>query len=389
MSEEQIREVLVRELCHPDFVDSITINPFPFTGEYFCSTLFRCKLVLKKNAQEQVLIVKTYPVVPPEMKIEIDLSNHFHNECLFYDTFSSELFPNDMDLFPGVHFLNDNMLIFDDLSHDGFKMGPKPEMDIAHFKVALKALGRLHAASLAFKLTNPERFNELASQLKKAHMSFFKLGAQILAFDALKHYQERYSEEINERDLDSIKKEFKTFFETTKNLKQATEPWSVICHGDFNRNNMLFKYDSNNAPVAVKFIDFQTSGRYNPVIDLSFFIYMNSTQKQRDENREEIINAYFTSIETKLKTIPGGEIYNRDSFEREYKLKAFYGVMVSVTFVRTSLADVAEFERDKEFDPEVKESWEVMTRMGGKKADQRIADLIHDTVKNRFWPLEP
>ena len=37
------------------------------------------------------------------------------------------------------------------------------------------------------------------------------------------------------------------------------EALAVVCHGDFLRNNMLFKYDENGKAVDVRLIDFQTS----------------------------------------------------------------------------------------------------------------------------------
>jgi len=49
--------------------------------------------------------------------------------------------------------------------------------------------------------------------------------------------------------------------EAVANAKRLPEAdaLAIACHGDFLRNNMLFKYDETGKAVDVRFFDFQTS----------------------------------------------------------------------------------------------------------------------------------
>jgi len=83
-------------------------------------------------------------------------------------------------------------------------------------------------------------------------------------------------QEMNRATLDRLTKRLKNAGQNIAELMEPKEPLAVLCHGDFCRNNMLFRYDSGK-PCDAVFFDFQTVKYASPTIDLSLFMYLNTS----------------------------------------------------------------------------------------------------------------
>ena len=90
-------------------------------------------------------------------------------------------------------------------------------------------------------------------------------------------------QEIDEETPDRMKNCLEHAGQHFVDLMQPEEPLAVLCHGDFCRNNILFRYDSGKTCDAV-FFDFQQVKYASPAIDLSVFMYLNTSSELRNQH---------------------------------------------------------------------------------------------------------
>lgn len=85
--------------------------------------------------------------------------------------------------------------------------------------------------------------------------------------------------------------------DTMARLLRPVEPLAVLCHGDYCRNNMLFRYDADTGrPVDMIVIDPAQARYASPAIDLSFFLYMNTTDADRLAHWDDYVAAYLAGV---------------------------------------------------------------------------------------------
>lgn len=109
------------------------------------------------------------------------------------------------------------------------------------------------------------------------------------------------------------------------------EPLSVQCHGDFNRNNLMFRYDEGGRrPVDTLMFDFGRPRYGSPALDLSYLLYMNTTQRMRETQWPNLLDAYCSEL---LAAVPPGvSVPDRTEMEAEMAMSAFFGVIISLFF---------------------------------------------------------
>lgn len=74
------------------------------------------------------------------------------------------------------------------------------------------------------------------------------------------------------------------------------EPFAIICHGDYLRNNIAFRYDNNGKAVDAMMFDFQTLCYASPMMDLTTFMANSTGWQVRDKHFYEIFDAYHKSL---------------------------------------------------------------------------------------------
>ena len=60
-----------------------------------------------------------------------------------------------------------------------------------------------------------------------------------------------------------------------------SDKFGSVCHGDLGWSNILFKYNTENCPKEVKFIDFQASRISSLVTDLLTFVFTSLSSSMR------------------------------------------------------------------------------------------------------------
>lgn len=84
------------------------------------------------------------------------------------------------------------------------------------------------------------------------------------------------------------------------NCVRPREPYAVICHGDYLRNNVAFRYDGRGQATDAMMFDFQTMRYASPMIDLATFMANSTGCDVRNEHFEQIFGAYHSALLAEL-----------------------------------------------------------------------------------------
>jgi hypothetical protein len=92
----------------------------------------------------------------------------------------------------------------------------------------------------------------------------------------------------------------------------------------------LFRYDSGKSCDAILF-DFQTLKYASPTIDLSFFMYLNTSSELRNQHWDDLFGEYHATLTRTLVRILCCSIeellpdYGLDAFQKDFLAHGFYG----------------------------------------------------------------
>lgn len=172
----------------------------------------------------------------------------------------------------------------------------------------MQALGRFHGAMYAMKFTKSKQFNSLRSKLagnvggQISNVDFnlmVKLGLQ----RALQSFRKRNEEATT---IDTVPETFVCDLEKlliekrvdyTRKLFIPREPLAIICHGDFLRNNIAFKYDAKTGLATdAMFFDFQTVCYVSPMLDFGMFMANSTAFDMRRKHFDEIFQVYHDAV---------------------------------------------------------------------------------------------
>jgi hypothetical protein len=287
-------------------------------GFHAASVMYEALINLEdnRNQKQHYVIVKTMPnsVVIRKIQNSPDL---FFNESTVY----SEIIPLLLqicavssdgnlkverpsrnlsaayDLFPKCYCVGgdsgNEMIVLQNLRIFGYRIGGDRFMlmDYEHIVVALEGLARFHALSYGTKKKDFRSFEKRVVARIRDGRCFVKKqttsdtiteGSIIIivqvAMMVLDRFNEKQLEEggLYTEKLERVRRGVENCPELLRELLVPGEPLAFLCHGNFNRNDM-FRYDSDNKPCDVMFIDFQTPFYASPAIDLSLFLFENAS----------------------------------------------------------------------------------------------------------------
>jgi hypothetical protein len=163
---------------------------------------------------------------------------------------------------------------------------------------------------------------------------------------------------------------------------EPKEPLAVLCHGDFCRNNILFRCDSGKPCDAVRF-DFQTVKYASPAIDLSLFMYLNTSSELRNQHWDDLFGEYHATLTRTLARILGCSAeellpdYGLDEFRKDFVAHGFYGYMNCSCFLGQMSVD-----REDRIDfnvmcrRDVRDLTYAIVSLGGEHVSQQLADIL-------------
>jgi len=258
-------------------------------------------------------------------------------------------------------------------------------LDYDHCAVALRQLARYHALSYGMKQLETSQFHSMVRNIRARIFGssspedssyFFKTTS----YRGIKYLEGR--QEMDEATLDRLKNRLEHAMEHVVDLMEPKEPLALLCHGDFCRNNMLFRYDSGK-PCDVVFCDFQTVVYASPTIDLSLFMYMNTSSELRNQHWDDLFGEYHGTLTRTLAGILGCSVeellpyYGWDEFQKDFVAHGFYGYMICSFFLGQMLVDRGD---QVDFSVMVRRSVRdvahAFLRQGGELVSQQLADIL-------------
>lgn len=294
-----------------------------------------------------------------------------------------------------------SVVVLEDLRKRGFKTAEsRVELDVDHCRSAITNVARFHAVSLAMKLEAQEKLNELKNVAVEIHYvdlpEQIEFGEKFFAVQNARAIDYLLSNGASEVPAEYLRKIRKTVTENVVELSMRLvapkEPTALICHGDFCRNNILFRYENGKA-VEAKLFDFQTF-RYAPVShDLSFFFYMNTTLELREKHFDDLLLLYHSTLIRTAAEIAGvpeaepSKIFPYEKFVEEYETHAIYGYSIAAFFLPMMMAPD---DKDKNFEEDfasmtVEEMTKDTFERGGEVVTKRIAEILIDFYRRKYY----
>lgn len=201
----------------------------------------------------------------------------------------------------------------------------------------------------------------------------------------LDRLDERCEGEENERLLRFRREFLNNVISVLRRVMEPVEPFAVMCHGDFNRNNMLFLYDENGLPTDMLPFDMATVRYGSPALDLSFFLYMNTDRRTRDVHWDELLNTYCAALVAALSDVTDVvRMPDRKQLDAEMHERGFYG-LAHVSFFVRFMMEVNQSVHPIQFIGKTDEEiLNLIMSFGGDSATDIIADAVQHFIDLRY-----
>jgi len=247
---------------------------------------------------------------------------------------------------------------------------------------------RFHALSYRAKHVDPTGFAEAIAGVKDTQWSedgefSFAVGADMLTAlfaVALDRLAERRRARGADEDWRARRFRTDALADVKRTLRRAmepAEPVAVLCHGDYNRNNVMFLYDGDGRPADALPFDMATVRYGSPALDLSFFLYMNTDRSTRADHWDRLLDAYCAALAAALSDVaPAVRAPGRGLLDAEMRDRAFYGLAHVSFFARVMLADGADVDPDKFLDAGFDQMFSALLSYGGDAATDVVADAV-------------
>uniref|UniRef100_A0A1B6LKF7 CHK kinase-like domain-containing protein n=1 Tax=Graphocephala atropunctata TaxID=36148 RepID=A0A1B6LKF7_9HEMI len=297
--------------------------------QFQSSVIFLTAIVSKGEDREEIPLIVKFEPSSEEVRGYLRTGVQFYTEVLMYARLLPLLNRNGIveDCFArfyhGVGSGNEKIVVLEDLRPRGFRLAAERAfIDYEHLALAMDTLGRFHALSFAAKKESPDEFSSLIKRLEEPTWTddnpFFPTIKTCIhrAVDPLvkagKHV------EVLTKFLHCVDT---NLCDMMLELVAPEEPSAVLCHGDFCRNNILFRYTGEKV-TDVKFFDVATSRYSSPMIDISFFLLMNSSATVRQSCWDDLLTIYHRALST---AIPGTEVPSLEDVRKEVTNNGIYG----------------------------------------------------------------
>ena len=312
------------------------------------------------------------------------------------------------DLFPKCYCVagdsGNAMIVLQNLRIFGYKIGGDKFMlmDYEHIVVALEGLARFHALSYGTKKKDYRSFEErVVAQIRDgrrfvkkqttsdAITEGYQRNVALITMMLFDKFNEKQREEggLYMEKLERVRRRVEDGPELIRELLVPDEPLAVLCHGDFNRNNIMFRYDSDNKPCDVKFIDFQTPFYASPAIDLSFFLFVNASPELWATRWNDMFSVYHRTLLDALSEFLNCSQetlqpeFSREAFECQFSKYLLYGYLLATSFIVVHAQDpdkLKVFELCNSGIPTLEELFKIM---------QEVLKLVGAEVFDRVLPL--
>ncbi|XP_055636016.1 uncharacterized protein LOC129775363 isoform X2 [Toxorhynchites rutilus septentrionalis] len=176
--------------------------------------------------------------------------------------------------------------------------------DYDHGRLVMVQLGRLHAVSLALKEQHPKlfgRFQQLGDVTKE----------QVLAMDEFKSVMDlsfdqaiatlNVHETAKKEKLAKLKRSFVEDLRAIGDGEQS-EPFCVVCHGDYSGSNFMYNYNSG-FPNRMVILDWQLAKYGSPAVDFLHFMFLSTDESFRRLHYDNMLQTYHGALRDHLERL--------------------------------------------------------------------------------------
>ncbi|XP_020280711.1 uncharacterized protein LOC109853230 [Pseudomyrmex gracilis] len=342
-------------------------------GDNYVGIVYRVTIegIENSEAKNIELIVKTRRKMNEWGDIKDRSSRLFQREIQFYQEIVSifrEAVKNhggNIVRFPFFYGANiefgKELLIFGNLQPEGYVMTKSRILDYPHMSLALRCLGEFHAYSFLTRVSNPIGFEKLKL---KEHL--YEEGDSWLFTEQLQSYFATMRDIVIEALADEDKRYVERYQQCINNLDEAiydaldakhAEPYAVLIHGDFWTNNLLFKYDEDEMPCDVRFLDFQIIRYASPAIDILHILYACCEPETRSKYYDQLIREYYDSLSDCLKSFgyDPDDLFPYDVLSQQLKKFSKYAAGISTFMIPIVFNDGKDKSLQNVFSPEALE----------------------------------
>lgn len=324
-------------------------------------------------------------------RISRDTAAMFHNEITMYkeilpflDTSNSMSYPR---MYYGLATLGEDwtkdVIIVENIKQYDFKLcKDRVFLDFNHISVSIKKIAELHSWSYNAKHTDPIQFNKIKNKLKKVNTTVNKnFDFQLAIFLCMKRGIDALIDQGKEVELlQNFLDIIKSVFSVQRLLFEPVEPFGAIIHGDYCKNNVFYKYDSDRKPIDCAFFDLQLAKYSSPAIDLSFFLYMHTTEEMRSKYWDIFLTIYWDTVKSNVyKDI---KLPTFKEFKDHFATKALHGFIHSSFFVPRMLDD-----QSSTVDPQTLSNDDRIKNfllMGGDEARVKVCEIAAHFFENKY-----
>ncbi|XP_072397681.1 uncharacterized protein [Diabrotica undecimpunctata] len=300
----------------------------------------KCILYLVIKTNKNYGPDKNFPIVHEFCKREV----FFYSKILkaFQEFQNKKNVRVPFDMIPKCYktFLDDEnqVIILQNLKKNSYALHPREKpLNIAHLKMGLRSYAKLHALSFALN----DQKKDIFEKISKNCFSLFKDIMQNFRtlFDTKTPTLVEKLKEAGRPDLSIVYQKFmneKSIFNRFMEILNTTSKDQVIIHADCHNANMLFQYKDNDTttPLHMVLIDFQAAGLHSPIIDLSYFLYINLSSSDFP-NLKDFVEYYYTELRLFLKELgsDADKLFPRSTLEQHLKTYLPSGFLLTLTFL--------------------------------------------------------
>lgn len=243
---------------------------------------------------------------------------------------------------------NYESLLLEDLSVLGYKMGQRKEgLDFKHCTLVMRALGKYHALSVIHKERGDLIISDFNQHFLEKNVEMMEKFYQLSFEELIQSIETKWDKEwvVYAKALRKVSET--VVRDIVKNFTIENDKFNVLNHGDCWVNNVLFKYDFENNPVSLRFIDFQMSYYNSPGYDLEYFLNTSPSADVRLRNNE-LLQIYYDSLISSLRCFEyEGELPTMEDIHQGLAKAALYGLGSAVSLLPLMLLrkeDVPDME---------------------------------------------
>ncbi|KAI5638935.1 ecdysteroid kinase domain-containing protein [Phthorimaea operculella] len=328
-----------------------------------------------ENGDKDVKLFVKISISVEMMKDVCDMPHAYAAEAFFHNELS-QIFeelqddagiapPDRLRIIKSYGECNFEVTILENVAVKGYKTCHRTyTMDLEVAETALKELAKFHALSFVVKAKKPEYYANKIKGLKHPFVFNKEFDRSVLnvAQTALEH--------IKEGTRENLVKFLENYGSKWRNYQQdLTSTVCCLCHGDFRLNNILLKYAGDKLE-DLYIIDYQLMNFGSPIYDFLFFIFTGTDQQFRRQHLDHLRHFYYESFSEFLKkfNLNSEDIYPKREFEKDYRERLDYGLIVALFFMSFILADdktIPDLDKESMADMDIKVLKDYPIRMQG------------------------